>query len=74
MKKTIQEPSEKRSLYHALCGLCLTLLMTFSIQFWWMDGSLAKGYIFLAAALGFIMGYLYGKPAIDFLKEIFWWA
>ena len=59
-------------LVHGLCGALLGALIGIGVQFWspvthwWLVG--------VFAAVGFVLGFIVGEEAIDFLKSVFWWT
>ena len=67
-----EERSMGQRLVHASCGAFLAALIGIAVHFWWAD--IHWWVVGACAAFGFVLGWVVGDEAIDFLKSIFWWT
>lgn len=57
---------------HASIGAFLAALAGISVQFWWTEVNWWAVGAF--AAFGFVLAWILGEQAIDFLKSVWWWS
>ncbi len=59
-------------LVHSSCSAFLAALLGIVVQFWW-EG-INWWFVGICAVFGFVLAWLVGEEAIEFLKSVlFWW-
>jgi len=66
------ERDRGQRLVHGSCGAFLAALAAISVQFWWTD--INWWVVGICAVFGFLLAWLVGEEAVEFLKSVFWWS
>jgi hypothetical protein len=59
-------------LVHGSCGAFLGALTALSVQLWLTD--INWWIVAICGIFGFVLAWILGEQAIEFLKSLFWWS